>query len=91
MEPLPFIQIDDYEAFREIIPELPDTDAAWQEKHEQATRAPGEFQVVPVRPGEFMEYCRVHDKRHSEQSLWDFAHHHAGPHEAVHNYNPIDE
>jgi hypothetical protein len=46
---------------------------------------------VPVRPGEFMEYCRVHDKRHSEQSLRDFARHHAGPHEAVHNYNPIDE
>ena len=55
MEPLPFIQIDDYEAFREIIPEWPDTYAAWQEKHEQATRVPGEFQVVPVRPGEFME------------------------------------
>ncbi len=89
-EPLPVIAEDDYEAFREIIPELPDNYADWLKLHEVEKSERSKInpvQEVPVRPDEFVAYCDYIGAKPSEEALLSFAHYHAGPHEASHKYD----
>ena len=86
-EPLPFIAADDYEDFRGIIPEFPDTHADWLKAHERAKGERSQInpvQEVPVRPDEFVAYCRDRIARPSAEALLRFARDHAGPHEVIH-------
>ncbi len=92
-EPLPFIKEDDYEAIQKIAPDLPDTYADWVKKHEQEKREISNInpiQEVPVRPDEFEAYCKDRGVRGSAQDLLRFALDNAGPYEADHEFDPLE-
>lgn len=74
----PAIQSSDYPAFAAINDlELPALSAAWQRLHDQRERhlqRSGHRTVpIPVKPGEFLSYCRERRLRPDQVALHAFA------------------